>query len=129
MSKYIHEMIEDIKDYIKENISADDFSDREELEEKLNDELFNKDCITGNASGSYYFNSYAAQEKVLDNMDELENALQEFGYDNAAIGEMFINQDWEKMDVIIRCYKLGEAISAALDEMEEAEEITYSEEK
>ena len=33
------------------------------------------------------------------------------------------------MDVIIRCYKLGEAISAAVDELEAAGEITYSEEK
>ena len=82
--------------------------------------------MTGNASGSYTFNSYKAQEYVLDNMDLLEEMCGEFGVDNETIGQKFLDGSWEWMDVSIRCYLLGQAISEALDEVEE--ELTDEEE-
>ena len=123
---YLEAMKEDVQEYINNEINLKDFSDREELEEKLNDDLFVNDSVTGNASGSYTFNSYKAMEYVLDNMDLLEEMCGEFGVDNETIGKKFLEGAWEWMDVSIRCYLLGQAISEALDEVEE--ELTDEEE-
>ena len=83
-----------------------------------NDDLFINDSITGNASGSYTFNSYTAKEYIFNNIDLLNEAITEFCEDDV-IGEKFLNEEWEWMDVTIRCYLLGQAISEALDDIEE----------
>lgn len=115
---YLEAMKSDVLDYIREEVNAGEFSDREDLENKLNDDLFINDSITGNASGSYTFNSYTAKEYVFDNIDLLNEAITEFCEDDV-IGEKFLNEEWEWMDVTIRCYLLGQAISEALDDIEE----------
>lgn len=115
---YLEAMKSDVLDYIREEVNASEFSDREDLENKLNDDLFINDSITGNASGSYTFNSYTAKEYVFDNIDLLNEAITEFCEDDV-IGEKFLNEEWEWMDVTIRCYLLGQAISEALDDIEE----------
>lgn len=122
---YLEAMKSDVLDYIREEVNTSEFSDREDLENKLNDDLFINDSITGNASGSYTFNSYTAKEYVFDNIDLLNEAITEF-CEADVIGEKFLNEEWEWMDVTIRCYLLGQAISAALDDMED--ELTFSEE-
>ena len=126
---YLEAMTEDIKDYIRSDaeLDANDLLyNRSDLEEKLYDDLWTCDSVTGNASGSYTFNSYKAMEYVLDNMDLLEEMCGEFGVDNETIGKKFLECEWEWMDVSIRCYLLGQAISEALDEVEE--ELTSEEE-
>ena len=122
---YLEAMKSDVLDYIREEVNASEFLDREDLENKLNDDLFINDSITGNASGSYTFNSYTAKEYVFDNIDLLNEAITEFCEDDV-IGEKFLNEEWEWMDVTIRCYLLGQAISEALDDMED--ELTFAEE-
>ena len=122
---YLEAMKSDVLDYIREEVNASEFSDREDLENKLNDDLFINDSITGNASGSYTFNSYTAKEYVFDNIDLLNEAITEFCEDDV-IGEKFLNEEWEWMDVTIRCYLLGQAISEALDDIEE--ELIFAEE-
>ena len=124
---YIEEMKSDILDYIAENVNAGDFSDREELEEKLNDDLWTVDSVTGNASGSYTCNTFKAREYVLDNIDLLQEAFSEFCEDAATVGEKFLNEEWEYFDVTIRCYLLGQAISEALDEIEDT--LTFSDDE
>lgn len=57
---YMEAVKEDVKNYIDSEINFEDFDSLEELEEKLNDELWTEDSVTGNASGSYYCNSYKA---------------------------------------------------------------------
>ena len=52
-------------------------------------------------------------------MDELQEAVNEFGIDSETIGEKFLESDWEYFDVTIRCYLLGQAIAAVLDDLEE----------
>ena len=43
---------------------------------------------------------------------------------NASVNKRFLNEDWEYLDVTIRCYLLGQAINKALDELlEELEEV------
>lgn len=119
MYNYLEAMKEDIKEYISNEINLADFTDRDELENSLYDDLFTEDSVTGNASGSYTFSRAQAQKYVTDNIDLLKDACEEFGTDAASVGEWFLSDDWKKMDVTIRCYLLGQAISEALDDMED----------
>jgi hypothetical protein len=119
MYNYLEAMKNDITECINDNINLADYADRDELESYLNDELFTEDSVTGNASGSYTFSRAQAQEYVKDNIDLLKDACKEFGTDAATVGEWFLSEDWEKMDVTIRCYLLGQAIAEVLDDMGE----------
>lgn len=113
---YLEAVTSDILDYIKEEINLDEWKgNRDGLEEKLNDELWTVDSVTGNASGSYTFNTWEAEENLAHNWDLLAEALDEFGQDGTDI----LKQGAEAMDVTIRCYLLGQAIAEALDELEE----------
>jgi hypothetical protein len=122
---YLETMKEDIREYIinDSELSIDDLIyNKSELEEKLNEDLWAYDGVTGNASGSYTFNSYKAKEYVLDNMDLLETMCNEFCVDAETIGKKFLDGAWEWMDVSIRCYLLGQAISEVLDDIENEQE-------
>ena len=120
---YNKEILEDVHDAIQDYDLTVWKGDREGFEELLNDELWTNDSVTGNGSGSYTFNSYRAQEHVLDNMELLFEALREFGCDYEEIGRHFVNEDWEYFDVSIRCYLLSGAISNALDYYEDEGEF------
>lgn len=122
---YLEAVTNDAKQAILENLNDWNFADREELEEIANDNLWVDDSVTGNASGSYTFNTWQSEENLCHNMDELEEACNEFGQD---IGEA-VKQGAEYCDVTIRCHLLSQAISAALDELEEEEKIQYLEDK
>lgn len=120
MYDYLEQVTADVRDYVEQEIDLSDWAgDRDGLEEKLNDDLWTCDSVTGNASGSYTFNRIQAQIYVLDGMDELQEAVNEFGIDSETIGEKFLESDWEYFDVTIRCYLLGQAIAAVLDDLEE----------
>ncbi|MDD3193614.1 MAG: hypothetical protein PHE47_07175 [Oscillospiraceae bacterium] len=64
MYDYREAVKEDILQYINDEISFEDFDTLEELEEKLNEELWTADSVTGNASGSYTFSTYEAEENI-----------------------------------------------------------------
>ena len=116
---YNYEMRQDVRNAINEGYNLDEWRGRrDELGEKLNNDLWIDDSVTGNASGSYYCNSYKAMQAVTDNMELLQEALDEFGADYADIGRRFIDGDWEHFDVTIRCYLLSSIISDVLDDME-----------
>lgn len=104
----------DILDYINNNIDFKDFNDLDELEEHLNDTLWDNDSVTGNGSGSYYCNSYAAEEAICHNLDLLGEALDAFG-----VSCDILKDGAEAADVTIRCYLLSECIAEALEEIEE----------
>lgn len=125
MYNYLENVTADAKQAILENLNDWSFTDREELEEIANDELWCDDSVTGNGSGSYTFSTWQAEENLCHNMDELEEACDEFGQD---IGEA-VKRGAEYCDVTIRCYLLGLAISAAIDELEEKGRIQYQEEE
>lgn len=115
---YLEAVTNDVKEYINSEIEMSDYSDRDELEEYLNEHLWTCDSVTGNASGSYTFNAWQAEENICHNLDLLGEAMAEFGSDASDLLESA-----ESCDVTIRCYLLGQAISAALDELwEESEE-------
>lgn len=113
---YLEAVKEDVKNYIEENDIKVTSENRDELEEQLNDDLFCDDSVTGNASGSYTFNTWQAEENLCHNLDLLAEACEEFG------SSMDILKDGaEACDVTIRCYLLNQAISEVLDELEETE--------
>lgn len=125
MYDYREAMTEDVKEWIKENIDLTEWTeDREGLEQQLNDDLWTEDSITGNASGSYYCNSYKAEESIAHNWDLLNEALDEFGQNNINV----IEKGAEWADVTIRCYLLWSVISDVLDKMEENGDFDESEE-
>ena len=122
---YLEAVTNDAKQAILKNLNYWKFTNREELEEVANDELWVDDSVTGNGSDSYTFSAWKAEENLCHNMDELEDACNEFGQD---IGEA-VKHGAEYCDVTIRCYLLGQAISAAIDELEEEGKIQYQEEE
>jgi hypothetical protein len=117
---YLEHVTSDAKEAILEYLDEWDFTDRGELEQVANDELWNDDGVTGNASGSYYCNAWKAEEALCHNWDLLAEAISEFGGDTD-----ILQQGAEICDVTIRCYLLGQAIGAALDELEEEWKISY----
>lgn len=121
---YMEAMKEDIKEYINNEVNLKDFSDREELEEKLNEDLWIVDSVTGNASGSYYCNSWKAEEAICHNLDLLGEAMSEFGCEADLLEK---GAEWA--DVTIRCYLLSQAIGEVLDDMEEELEKAFDNEE
>jgi len=107
----------DIIDYINDHDVKVTSSNRDEVYEQLYDEMFISDSVTGNASGSYTFNTWKAEENLCHNLDLLGEALSEFGSDPAKIME-----SPEACDVSIRCYLLGEMLGEVLDELEEEDD-------
>ena len=93
------------------------FEDLYDLKEELNDKLFVDDGVTGNASGSYTFNSYEAKEYVLSGGSQILKDAVDEGYLTAEnFANYFSEEDWESLDVICRCYVLSAAIDEAVDE-------------
>lgn len=110
---YLENVKEDVRNYIEENKIVVTSSNREEVEQKLNDTLFVNDTVTGNASGSYTLSTWQAEENLCHNMELLMEALTKFGYNLSCLGK-----GAESCDVTIRCYLLGQAISEVFDEIE-----------
>lgn len=113
---YLEAVTADVLDYIRGEVDLAEWKgNREGLEEQLNDDLWVCDSVTGNASGSYYCNTWRAEEALCHNWDELAEALEEFGC--ADVNPFEKGAEW--CDVTLRCYYLGQAIAEALDELEE----------
>lgn len=115
---YLSAVKEDVKNYIEENEIKVYSSNREEIEQTLNDDLWIEDSVTGNGSGSYTFNTWQAEENLCHNWGLLAEAMEEFGCSDKNV----IEEGAEWADVTIRCYLLGQAIAEVLDEVEEEEE-------
>ena len=120
MYNYFEEMKNDVIDAIDDYFTEDELAemDADELEEKLNEDLWVDDSVTGNASGSYTFSRVTAKEYAIDNLDLFIEACDCFCIDYETIGKTFYNNDWETIDVTIRCYLLGQVIWEVLEVME-----------
>lgn len=109
---YLSAVESDVREYIENNVDFHDYSDLDEMKEDLNEKLFVEDSVTGNASGSYTFNSWKAEEYLCHNLDLLAEANDAFG------GSSDILSDGAEMcDVTIRCYLLGQAIENVAPDM------------
>lgn len=105
-SEYMDEVKSDAMDAIKENLEYVNSWD------EMYDSLFMDDSVTGNASGSYYFNTAKAAEAVSGIIFDFD-AVDEFkamGYDGIPTEE-----GAETCDVIARCICLG-LVSGELEE-------------
>lgn len=101
-------LYEDIQEYIKENhidVTCEDVADT------LHDDLWIEDSVTGNGSGSYFCNTWAAEEALCHNWDLIKEVVSEFGFGFIKKGGA------EALDVGIRCYLLGEVIGKVLEDM------------
>lgn len=125
---YFEAVKEDVKEYIRTEIDFQEWKERrEELEEQLNEDLWINDSVTGNASGSYTFNAWKAEENLAHNWDEIETVSNEWGIE-PTISDGY-EHGAEYWDVTIRCYYLGQAISEVLDEYEESGVFEATEEE
>lgn len=109
---YREVVCDDIRAYIEEHDIKVTTSTKDDLYQELYDELFVDDSVTGNASGSYTFNAWRAEEYLCHNLGLLNDACDEFGCE-----PNLESAEW--CDVTIRCYLLGECLSEVLDELEE----------
>lgn len=136
MYNYLEEMKRAIREDLEDNYGHHDSlinaivnDEWDELEGTLNEDYWIDDAVTGNASGSFTFNRWTAKEYVLDNIDLAREAFTEFCEDPARVADYFLNEEWETIDVIIRCYLLGQAVAEALEEAREEYEALTPEEK
>lgn len=111
---------DDIIGYLRDRYTDEELREKladdcDSWREELYDDLWVDDGVTGNASGSYTFNTYEAEENLCHNLDLLHDACDEFCQDAGQL----IFQGAEACDVTIRCHLLDECLSRALDEIEE----------
>lgn len=87
--------------------------------DKMYEEMFVSDSVTGNGSGSYTFSRWEAEENLCHNTDLLEVVADEYGMDAVKVF------DPEACDVQIRCHLLRgvlEAVNESLPEEGDGEE-------
>ena len=106
----------DIKEWLEENRSMDELKDdllatyNHSLMSALYDDMYIEDSITGNASGSYTFDRWQAEENLCHNLDLLSEACSMYG----------ITPDLrspEACDVTIRRYLLNVCLYEVLEEI------------
>lgn len=120
---YMAAVEDDIRNYLGENNIVITSENKEEMFEELSERLWVCDSVTGNASGSYTFSTWKAEEYLCHNLDLLAEACEAFG-SNIDI----LKNGAEACDVTIRCYLLNECLNNVLDDVE-AETIEEEEEE
>lgn len=123
MYNYEAAVRKDVQQAIEHNYTEDEIiqhlaEDRDEWQDKLYDDLWVDDRVTGNKSGSYTYSYRTAGKYLEGNWSLLKKALEAFGLPRIS-GVGAVSRDIEECDVIIRCYLLSGAIDAVLDEYEE----------
>lgn len=124
MDKYNYE--ESVKDafknYVLERVKDNGWTSKDVAEryDELYDDAFVSDSVTGNASGSYTFNTWTAEECLCHNWDLMEEMVDELGLPRK--DRLFSAEAW---DVCIRCYVLGrvagDVVAEVVKEMEDKE--------
>ena len=117
---YKTSLIHDIKNFMEDtnSFNINEYESLDELADYLNDRLWSEDSVTGNASGSYTNNCYDAKQHVLDNMNLAVEMAREFDCKDRFMDWLFDN-DYESIDVSIRCYLLRSAIDEVMDDLED----------
>lgn len=118
MNDYREEVKTDLLAYAREYLEYD----KEATAEKIMDDAWTADNVTGNGSGSYTFNAYEAQQNLTDLIwdEELLDLFREFGYERVPMEE-----GAETIDVSIRCFLLHEFtadVEALVEELGNNEE-------
>lgn len=106
MYNYRTETKKAVEEYLADNqIEPKGFTCKDAMYERVYDECWIADSVTGNGSGSFTCDREKARECVRGNEELLVQALEEFegDYKRALT-------DPEYADVTIRCYILGEIV-------------------
>jgi hypothetical protein len=107
---YYTAMYNDIADYVKDNnINLSEYGDNiEDITEKLSDELWGEDSITGNGGFGYDSNSNC-EEYLCHNLDILFEAIYDFDFDT---NYHHLDKDNlpKTLDSLIRCYLLNSVL-------------------
>lgn len=121
---YYETMKQDIDEYFNDmgaHFFTEGCADVDEVRENMYDALWVVDSVTGSGSGSYTFCRQTAKEYVLDNVDLLREAYEELDCKDQ-FADDFFSEEWEKMDVAIRCYILGCVLDEWIEENSETVE-------
>ena len=115
MEKYDYEkaLFDDILEYIDDNGIEVNVENRDEVYDRLFDDLWIEDSVTGNGSGSYTFNQWKAEENVCHNWGLLLDAIKDFDLDITASDVFDKGAEWA--DVTIRCHLLGQVLNDVLE--------------
>ena len=81
--------------------------------DEMRDNLFYDDYVTGAATGSYTMSRETAKNYVMDNLELCDEAFKYYD-DISSAWEYFVNEDFERMDMTIRCYLLPFALEEVL---------------
>ena len=112
---YYKALEEDIRKYIKDhNIIITEDNIDELRQSSLYDDMFISDSVTGNASGSYTFNTWEAEEYICHNFNLFAEAMEEFGYTDIPLDKVC---SAEYIDATIRCYILSQVLDNVLEEL------------
>lgn len=114
---YEKQVANDVEDYIRENITLESFEQYsfDELANKLEDEMWTADSVTGNGSGSYTCSNEEAHENLFCNLDLLAEACRAFDTDIAKL----LEDGAEACDVTIRCYLMPRFVYDKLSEYQD----------
>lgn len=122
---YTKAVYDDALYYLKEVFRQEspEYVDRDDAYDDLYNRCWTSDEVTGNASGSYTFNTFLAEILLAGNWDLIEDAYSEFG------GSFGISEGAEAADVTVRCYMLGHVMNKVLDQLEEDGDLVYEEDE
>lgn len=95
---YVKSVCDDINDWLLERYTINDLIAGDIDRDNIIEELQDCDSITGNLTGSYYCNTWKAEEALCHNRPLLEAACGEFG------DQSIMARDPEAQDVIIRFF-------------------------
>lgn len=101
-----------LNDMLDRDIESFAQMEDDEREEWINNEAFISDTVTGNASGSFFYNRWKAECAIMHNWDLIEETIDEFG-------PLEFSRGAEYIDVSIRCYILGQVIGQVIDAINE----------
>lgn len=107
----VYKWMEENREEVEARHSQEDEAD---FEDWVISECMIRDDVTGNASGSYTFNTWKAEEYLCHNFDLLVEAVNDYG--GAEWVGKAIEQGAEYCDVTIRCYVLYEMAAQAIEE-------------
>lgn len=126
---YLEALCEDIRTYFNDELDLVEFFEdtywvKERACNKLNEDLWDNDSVTGNGYSGYCTEEEAGHN-LAGNWNLLGEALSEFGCsaESIAKGAKFC-------DTTIRCYLLSQAVSIVVDEMyDKAQELVDDDEE
>lgn len=114
---YIEELKKGLEDLIEEEGIDLCGEDADDEAERLREDAWIDDHVTGNGSGSYTFSRERARENLKGNEDLVGEMADAFGIGCEEIGRRFMAGDWESLDVMVRCYLLDEAIESLREDL------------